>query len=311
MKLLPRLFFATIVLAFVPQSWSNDSAARPREGVLSPMPLRKILNDSKAVSKEGRDIMLLARTSPTVTRNFLVQGGLHGDERLAQEFVVWLAERYSRGQSLLNQLDARGVSVDFLPHANPDGIHLNDRSNTSGVNLNRNFGTLWGVSRENPGAYQFSEPETAAIKKLFEQKKYISAVDVHGYINWIVTPSSPKMVGKANSPRDVQRFEKWISAIEKETKTLPGYKVKSAGELGDGGAFEDWAFWEQGSLSYCLELKSPHRFAANHITAEAETRTRRDLFLDYERFILNMFEQSLKIQDQVETAFLPRPSLAG
>src|SRR5690606_28581648 len=104
------------------------------------------------------------------------------------------ARRYARGESLLNKFADQDVAIDFLPHANPDGADEHNRYNARGVNLNRNFDILWGLTRENPGAKSFSEPETTALKQLFTKQKYAAAVDVHGYINWIVAPSSPQVL---------------------------------------------------------------------------------------------------------------------
>src|SRR5690606_19363421 len=120
-----------------------------------------------------------ANSELTSEYRFLVQGGLHGNEKLASAFVLWLAQRFAAGESLLNQLQVEGAAFDFLPYANPDGAHAHSRYNARGVNLNRNFGVLWGLTRENPGKDSFSEPETRAIRYLFQESRYTAAVDVH------------------------------------------------------------------------------------------------------------------------------------
>ena len=171
----------------------------------------------------------------SLNRRFLIQGGLHGNEILTSKFVRWLIERVANNQSPLNEID--NIEIDFIPVANPDS-HGKSRLNSNNVNLNRNFGVLWGISKEPPGASAFSEAETKAVKRLFTDRKYLSAMDVHGYVNWIVLPT--------RLSRNKLKYNKWISETRKNIKILPGkYHIKFAGDLGDGGAFEDWAFWHQ------------------------------------------------------------------
>jgi hypothetical protein len=264
------------------------------------VPLRVLLNDPAAVSAQGREISVRTRRSIPAQRYLLVQGGIHGDEKAAQEFVVWLSEKYSRGDSLLNELDHRGIAVDFLPYSNPDGIFNHQRSNHSGVNLNRNFGVLWGLTRENPGKSQFSEPETAAIKSLFRERKYLSAVDVHGYVNWVVGPSDAKAVGHEKSQTERGRYLAWSRALTRGVTSLPGYEMKTAAQLGDGGAFEDWAFWDQHSYAFCLELKTAERYSSADSITEQTRNLRTDTFLNYEKFIFLMFRQALDIKEQTD-----------
>jgi hypothetical protein len=236
--------------------------------------------------------------------SFLIQGGIHGNEQLTPRFVRWLTKRYARGTSLLNQFPREKVAFDFVPVANPDGVKAANRYNANEVNLNRNFGILWGISQENPGKNKFSEPETKSIKYLFSKKKYTSAVDVHGYTNWIVAPTSPEKLISMGGKVDLKKaakYKAWIDAINEEMNLLPGYTLKTAGGLGDGGAFEDWAFWSEGTFSYCLELKSKSRFATNYRREFSDIRKENsgyqiDLFKRYELFVHRMFEHAIEIK---------------
>ena len=231
---------------------------------------------------------------------FLIQGGLHPNEKTPTTFVNWLASRYKSGDSPLNAL-GENVAIDFVPVANPDGLAAQSRYNAKGVNLNRNFPVLWGLSKENPGSRPFSEPETRSIRKLFEANDYTAAVDVHGYVNWIVGPTSPERL--ASNGIKTSRFmhqvhEQWTKHLIKETEELGQYVYKTAGELGDGGAFEDWAFWEQKTLSFCLEIDSPFRYQNRSIKLfnSYKVSKRTDKFEVYEKFITKMFAHAIKIK---------------
>jgi hypothetical protein len=273
--------------------------------------VRELAGDASLKSRAGHDFKVyrylphqVPENAATESYRFLVQGGLHGNEKLGSSFVLWLARRYGNGESLLNKLQTQGAAFDFLPYANPDGTHAHSRYNASGVNLNRNFGILWGLARENPGVDSFSEPETKAIRFLFKERKYTAAVDVHGYINWIVAPSAPEQVklnGIKVSTAKKSEYSAWIDALKNEIKLLPNYQLQTAGGLGDGGAFEDWAFWSQGTFAYCMELISEKRFQTSYrrsfanITVE-EKNTEIDTFLRYETFVFRMFENAIKIK---------------
>src|SRR5690606_10630510 len=142
---------------------------------------------------------------------FYIQGGLHGNEKETSKFVAWLATRVMSGHSTLNKLPSDQVAFDFVPIANPDDVHRNNRYNQNPTNLNRNFGHLWGLSRENPGTKEFSEPETKAIKYMLDSNNYLAAVDVHGYINWLVAPSAPDAT---SSSIKTAKYHLWKSALE-------------------------------------------------------------------------------------------------
>jgi len=162
--------------------------------------------------------------------------------------------RLSLGIGELSKLAARNVEFDFLPEANPDGVKMNSRYNARSINLNRNFSVFWSLADENPGQNPFSEPETQNIQKIFRQNSYDLAIDIHGFVNWVVGPSK----NEKGSSSQQALHKKWAQALK---NSLPLLERKSeyhtAMELGDGGAFEDWAFWEAGVLSYCLEIDSP------------------------------------------------------
>ena len=256
-------------------------------GRLTSSSIDRLVGDASLVSVKGRAIEIYSVSTeaahPGDDIRFLIEGGLHGNEILTTEFVNWLRDRLVRGVSPLSRLDARAV-FDLVPVANPDAAGLS-RYNARNVNLNRNFGVNWGKSREPAGKDAFSEPETRALKALLANRKYVAAADVHGYVNWIVMPSFPASPGGPAA-----RFAKWNRAIEQHAGLLSrveSYEIRHAMSLGDGGAFEDWAFWGNGSLAFCLEMATASRFTGeDHQT---------DSFLVYEEFLFAMFQEAMKL----------------
>ncbi len=295
LKLLSPALAAFVYLSVAPTAAFAESVVSSTVEVTT---LAKALNDPKAKSLEGRDLRFISVSASsqykTVKNRVLIEGGLHGNELATTEFVEWLSQRLARGEGPLVKFVKSGVQFDFLPSANPDGVAQQQRSNGRGVNLNRNFAVLWGMSRENPGSSSFSEPETKALRRLFKNRTYTLAVDVHGYINWVVTPSAPanlKAFGYEPSSAQLAAYTSWRQMLLTQSVSLPGYEVKTGAELGDGGAFEDWAFWSQGTLSYCLEIEDP-----NSTTSENSGRTL--LFKRYEKFIAKTVGAAVAIADE-------------
>ncbi len=247
-----------------------------------PIQLIRIERQAARLQKASMD----AAAQPDVSR-FLIQGGLHGDEVITTTFVEWLAKRTQSGESPLNKLPG-SISIDFLPSVNPD-TYRKSRYNSNNINLNRNFGILWGLSREPHGSEAFSEPETKAIRALMESQRYLAAVDVHGYVDWVVAPSFPQQA-HTNAANQVTRHKAWLEALRKHLPLLGPYQLKTAGSLGDGGAFEDWAFWGNKTLAFCLEMASPQRFVPN------KNGVNEDRFLAYENYIYQVFNEALSIK---------------
>lgn len=255
--------------------------------------IRQITGDNQFRSIKGFDFNVYKFEQPNAKKRLLVQGGLHGNEFLASDFVLWLADRTARGESLLNLV--KDYSVDFAPYANPDGTFLANRLNGRQVNLNRNFEVFWGESKEQPGAYAFSEVETRAIKALFEKRNYDVAVDVHGFVNWFVSPSQPKYMAEKLSPARKIQYDQWTQILKNR---LPkDYEFHTAKDLGDGGAFEDWAYWKKGAFAFCFELSTRERFITETFESiqsfvvkalvstpgRKDANPQKDLFMDYEK----------------------------
>lgn len=271
-----RILFCTFLL--------NSSLAVGSNWKLQTTSIAEITKDKSNTSSQNRPISVyrLSNVSPgtEIKNRFFIQAGLHANEKQTTVLALKIADNLSKNKGALARLPA-GTLIDIVPKANPDS---EKRYNHNNINLNRNFSVLWGNSKEPYGVKPFSEKETKSIKALFDSMNYTSAIDIHGFINWIVIPSSPKLISEQN-PTKKQRYKKWVEAITSHTKKLKRYEIKSAGQLGDGGAFEDWSFWEENSFSVCLEMDNP--FLGEKSTAK------------YEGFIFGAFTSAMEINKEV------------
>jgi hypothetical protein len=78
-----------------------------------------------------------------------------------------------------------------------------------------------------------------------------------------------------------QQYQSLKRSVEyARQQTDATYQIKTAGELGDGGAFEDWAFWGAGVPAFCLEMDQALQ-PSNKIPISFQA------FERYEHFIYN------------------------
>ncbi|KAG6454735.1 hypothetical protein O3G_MSEX008838 [Manduca sexta] len=180
-------------------------------------------------SAEGRDIFVVGLKTSGAKPVVIVEGGIHGDEWIATEFVTYLIYQlvYNKN-SRLQDLVAR-YHWYLIPIVNPDGFeysHNVDRlwrknrrilGNGHGVDLNRNFDYSFGKhgisSDPNDDHYcgptSFSEPETKALTEFITMKGdnlkfYFS---FHAYGQKIIIPFSDR-INHVDNYREMENYGK-------------------------------------------------------------------------------------------------------
>lgn len=122
-------------------------------------------------------------------KKILVMSLIHGDETHAGSLGRFWLER-------LAKLDARN-SWRIIPVANPDGVEAHTRTNSAGIDLNRNFPTsdwtenaekFWkkeahGSARKFPGIQAGSEPEVKCLMQHLDSYKPDFVISIHTPLN--------------------------------------------------------------------------------------------------------------------------------
>lgn len=120
-------------------------------------------------------------------------GGVHGDEpegvRLAEELLAWLKENE-------NTCSDKIRPWLLIPCINPDGYSQDQRTNSKGVDLNRNFPCRdWTPEakalRYSPGPSPGSEAEVQALVQLIEDEKPQLIVHFHSWEPCVVYTGAP------------------------------------------------------------------------------------------------------------------------
>ncbi len=180
---------------------------------------------SIGTTTQGRDIWAIKISdNPTYDEDepeVLFDFNIHAREVIGFElslyFLSWLCDNYGTDPLARFIVDEREVFM--VPVLNPDGVLINEalypsgggtwRKNTrdnnasgafeiasDGVDLNRNFGYMWGVggSSSTPsddtymGPSDFSEPETRAIRDFCAAHEIRFYMNVHSFSNYYLFP---------------------------------------------------------------------------------------------------------------------------
>lgn len=159
-------------------------------------------------SHEGRAIHAV-RVSRGGTTPIVIDGGHHAREWLSLMVPLCIADRWARSEDPRIRRVLGRVALVVAPLVNPDGYayswttdrYWRKNRNGEGVDLARNYSVGWGgaSSSGDPsspnyrGEDAFSEPETRAVRRLFEPGLFdewagrpVAHVDFHAYSQVIV-----------------------------------------------------------------------------------------------------------------------------
>jgi protein MpaA len=239
-----RVALVSIALAFV--ATSPASAAT----TLGPGPE---LPDARRVvighSALGRRITAIRVGDRDAARTALVVGNIHGDEPEGLRVTRALRAMGER---------ARGIDLWVIDTVNPDGRAARCRQNARGVDLNRNFGTLWRRTgspgyRYYAGRRAFSEPESRAVRTLVQRLRPSVTVWYHQPYGYVIPPSG----GDLGIVRDYAR--------------LTGNSVRTPRGIRYTGTATMWQnATVPGSTAFVVELPAfplPQRRIARHARA--------------------------------------------
>lgn len=272
-------------------------------------------------SLEGRNINAL-KISDNVSADeeeaeVLFLGCHHAREWISVEVPYllgkYLVENYASDaevRKLVNQSE-----VWIVPLVNPDGLEYsiyfyrywrkNRRFNADGsygVDLNRNYGYLWGFdnvgSSPEPGSavYRgtapFSEPETRAIRDFFMGKNFRALVSYHSYSQIILYPW-----GYTTVPSDQDSLLRQLAAEMAEAMKPVNGRVYSYGQAGaslylTNGDATDWAFGVAGIPAYTIELPPIDQLGGGFFNAEADIHSIFQENLQAALHLLRLFHES-------------------
>lgn len=237
-------------------------------------------------SWEGRDIWAIKISDNVTTEEAdeaeaLFMANIHAREMITPEIIMyfmhWLIDNYNvdpRATYLVNHRQ-----LWLIPTINPDGrvyVFTGSYSNTGwlsgpiawrknkrdnnnnnqfdpfydGVDLNRNFGYMWGLGAGSSGSpsddtyrgpYAFSEPESQAIKNFVAAHRFVISLSYHSYGRWWIFPW-----GYTNIEPDTPDHLQFV-ALAESCVAYNGYTPANGDDFSYlvSGDTDDWLYGDQ------------------------------------------------------------------
>ncbi|MCF7796263.1 MAG: immune inhibitor A [Lentisphaeria bacterium] len=236
-------------------------------------------------SVQGRDIWAFKLSDnvdvdedePEVFYNALIHAREPAAMMTVLYYVFQLVDGYATNPEYKYLVDNR--ELWFVPIVNPDGYVYNEThypdgggmhrknlqpgcASTPGVDLNRNFGYLWGFddtgsspnacSETYRGTAAFSEPETQALRDFTLAHDFTTVFNYHTYSDLLIMPFG-YAVGAVPEEPDYSIYMALGADLTAENGYLFGTGDETVGYLTNGDAV-DWMYGSEGIINFTPEV---------------------------------------------------------
>lgn len=156
----------------------------------------------------------------------LVVGVVHGDE--------------PQGEDLINRyLAANESGMLFIPSLNPDGKQLGRRTNSNGVDINRNFPTKnWELTEKD---------------NYFGGKSPASEIETKFLIN-VIEEYKPKLILTLHTPYKIVNYDGPAKEVSEKISEIISYPVEESIGYPTPGSFGTYAGVEKNIPTITLEM---------------------------------------------------------
>ncbi|MCX6152339.1 MAG: M14 family zinc carboxypeptidase [Ignavibacteriales bacterium] len=180
-------------------------------------------------------------------------------------FMFYLLENYGTNPEVTYLVNNR--QIYFVPVVNVDGYEFNgsggmwrkNRRSPDGVDLNRNYGYMWGYDNvgSSPSLYDetyrgtapFSEPEIQAVSNLCNTHNFKTALNYHTYGNYLIYPwgyifsETPDSEIFREFSSDMTQFNNYLCGTGYTTVNYP-----------TNGDSDDWMYGEQSTKNKIISM---------------------------------------------------------
>ena len=191
------------------------------------------MNKLKSIkTKLGNEIELIGDKNAKT----LIIGVFHGDEPQG-EFLI---NEYLKKHSSQNLL--------FIPCLNPDGMQMNKRTNSNGVDLNRNFPTKnWGKNEGENATCNDSNTDYYGGKSAGSEIETQFLIDT-------IEEFKPKLIITLHAPYKVVNYDGPAQNIAEKISQIINYSVEASIGYPTPGSFGTYAGVERQIPTITLEL---------------------------------------------------------
>lgn len=269
-----------------PQMYTYDQMTRDLQAMEAGYPDLVTL-DSLTDTPDGRSLWhLVIGDSEKAGRHILVTASIHAREYMTTQLVMKQTSQFLGNIQNYPGITEGTTAFHVVPMINPDGVSISQmglegclteetrervleisrldgaqdmnaylrrwKSNSRGVDLNRNFDALWesyndGLGRPSADHYKGtapgSEPEAAALIALTERYPFARTVSYHTQGNVIYW-----YFGQTGELKEATR------ALANQVGALTGYPTDANYEKLDPAGYKDWAISKKGIPSLTIEV---------------------------------------------------------
>jgi hypothetical protein len=214
--------------------------------------------------------------------NVYLSGNIHGNEMIAQEVTMDLLLTILEGYGTIDSITAmvNDNQIWMIPLINPDGQvytwnSIQHRKNlrdgnangipdsSDGVDLNRNFGVVWGPNGTSSdpnstiynGPEPWSEPEVIYLRDLLREHNFWGGITYHSSGEWVLYPLG-HLPGDCALDASVMNELAVRMAMMTPALQNDHYTPAQAVDFGYTcqGTMGDWGYAEQRLFSFTIEL---------------------------------------------------------
>lgn len=192
----------------------------------------------------------------------LFDGGIHGDEVGGSQNVIMFARDlcrdYGTNPDITDLIDNREIWLYYC--VNPWGRNNMTRYNSNGIDINRDFGYMWGY--EGGSMSPFSQPETKALRSCKLDNQFTVYTNYHSGIEIISYPWSNRVTlapDKAafNALAQVYSNNSGYSSLPYGQGALIMYLIQ--------GSTKDFDYGSLGSIGWSIEISNDKQPAGSLI----------------------------------------------
>ncbi len=193
----------------------------------------------------------------------LFDGGIHGDEIGGSQNVIMFARdlcrNYGTDPDITDLIDHREIWLYYC--VNPWGRNNMSRYNMNGVDINRDFGYMWGF--EGGSSSPFSQPESKALRSCKLDNQFAVYTNYHSGTEIVSYPWS----NRVTLAPDKDQF----NALAQVYVNTSGYTYLAYGQGAlvmylIQGATKDFDYGSMGSVSWSIEISNNKQPDASQIS---------------------------------------------
>lgn len=193
----------------------------------------------------------------------LFDGGIHGDEIGGSQNMIMFARDlcrdYGTNTSITDLIDNREIWIYYC--VNPWGRNNMSRYNSNGIDVNRDFGYMWGYEGNSPSP--FSQLESRALRKCKLENQFASYTNFHSGTEIISYPWSNRVTLAPDnaaflSLAQVYANNSGYASLSYGQGSIVMYLIQ--------GATKDFDYGSMGSVGWSIEISYDKQPPANQIS---------------------------------------------